>query len=108
MIKILVGGVGLVLMFQAVMHFSGFGAEIDAARKASKVIVETIEAGKTVSVSFDKSFWGDTTTLTTDKGVFIVNGLVSIMTGEPLVIKKQQSGKSFLCDEKTVVCHLLN
>ncbi|WP_338729040.1 hypothetical protein V8687_23540 (plasmid) [Shewanella baltica] len=108
MIKILVGGVGIILISQAVLNFTGLEANLDASYKASTVIVETIEAGKTVSVSFDKSFWGDTTTLTTDKGVFIVNGLVSMMTGEPLVIKKQQNGKSFLCDEKTEVCHLLN
>lgn len=96
MIKILVGGVGLVLISQAVLHFTGLGADLDASRNASKVIVETIEAGKTVSVSFDKSFWGDTTTFTTDKGVYIVYGLVSMMTGEPLVIKKTAEWKSIV------------
>jgi len=103
-IKTIIGAVGLVLISAVVFNSSG----VKSFLNESKGVVETTEAGKMISLSFDKSFWGDTTTLTTDKGVFIVNGLVSMMTGEPLVIKKTQGGKSFLCVENNDVCHLLN
>lgn len=110
MIKFLVGAVGLVFMFMAVMRFSGIGDKIEASHNASKVVVETIDAGNIVSMSMDKSFlMGNTTTLTTTKGVFTVNGLLStIIIGEPLIIKNLQGGDSLLCDVKKSLCVDLN
>lgn len=109
MIKFLVGGLGLVLIFQVVMHYSGLGALLDTSRKESKTIVASINAGNAVSMSIDKSFWSDTTTLTTTKGVFIINGLVSsIIIGEPLAIQTQQNGSKFLCNESNEVCLSIN
>ena len=104
MIKTIIGAVGLVLISAVVFNTSS----VKSFLGESRAVVETIEAGKTVSISFDRTFWGDTTTLTTEKGVFNVNGLVSMMTGESLVIKKPQSGKSFLCAEKSDLCYSLN
>ncbi|MCS6162410.1 hypothetical protein [Shewanella baltica] len=109
-IKILVGGVGFVFMFMVVMRLSGIGDKIEASHKDSKIVVETIDAGNIVSVSMDKSFWvGNTTTLTTTKGVFTVNGLLStIIIGEPLIIKNLKGGDSLLCDVKKSLCVDLN
>lgn len=109
MIRILIAVVGSVLIFLAVFNFSGTGEKIKAYRNATKVIVETIDVGSIVSVSFDKSFWGDTTTITSTKGLFTVRGLVStIMIGNPLVVKTNQIGNKFVCDEVTEVCQSLN
>jgi hypothetical protein len=110
MMRFLVGGVGLLIMLWAVMNFSGTGAYIEAAGKASRVVVETIDAGNSVSMSYDSSFWNESTTLTTTKGVFIVRELVSsIIIGEPLVIKKLQNGRQYLCNEEaTEFCYSIN
>jgi hypothetical protein len=108
--RFLVAGVGSLIIFLAVMNFSGTGAYIKAAGKASRVVVETIDAGNSVSMSYDSSFWNESTTLTTTKGVFIVRGLVSsIIIGEPLVIKTLQNGKKYLCNEEaTEFCSSIN
>lgn len=109
MIKIIFGGLGLVLIFQVIMHYSSLGAFLDTSRKESEVIVQSIDAGNAVSMSIDKSFWNDTTTLTTTKGVYIINGLVSsIIIGEPLVIQTQKNGSKFLCNESNEVCLSIN
>jgi len=108
-IKILVGGLGLVLVFQVVMHYSGLGALLDTSRNESKAIVESMDVGNVVSLSIDKSFWSDTTTLTTTKGVFNINGLVSsIIIGDSLVIQTQQNGSKFLCNDSNEFCLSIN
>lgn len=108
--RFLVAALAMFIIFSAVMKFSGTGAYLDAASKANRVVVETIDAGNSVSMSYDSSFWNESTTLTTTKGVFIVRGLVSsIIIGEPLVIKTQQNGRKYLCDEKaTEFCYRIN
>ena len=110
MMKYLVGAVGMFIMFWAFMNVSGTGAYLDAASEANRVVVETIDAGNSVSMSYDSSFWNESTTLTTTKGVFIVSGPVkSLIIGEPLVIKKLQNGKQYLCDqEATEYCFSIN
>lgn len=78
-------------------------------KQRDKKIVSSVSVGIAQTARFFPLVirGASTTQITTDKGMFLVNGSFQLIKGDELFIEKRASGRSYVCDYKIGECNVL-
>jgi hypothetical protein len=80
---------------------------IDAHRDKKVVSIEPMGKGQSAQFMQGSFMRRSATQITSDKGVFIVEGAFQLVRGNELFLEKRASGKSYICDHKTSDCNMV-